>query len=124
MSVEFTHRVSSRTLENELDINRIPYWRPIRPRTRPKLQRHEDIAKLPVVATILRWIEPEKLRIPPLVDVEIGGEVITPNRCGRGQRRQEELRRCWGIGRTGTSACAGTDAASGSGSNAGPRSAP
>jgi hypothetical protein len=70
--------------ENELDINRIPYRRSVSPRTGPEFQRHQHIAKLPVVTAILRWIETEKLRIATFIDVEIRREVITANGRGSG----------------------------------------
>src|SRR5688500_8935306 len=65
-------------LEDGLNVDRIPDRRSISTGSWPEFQRHQHVAELPVVAAVTRWIKSQKFGVAPLVDIEVGGEVISP----------------------------------------------
>ena len=102
------------TLENELNIDCIPHWRPIRTHARTEPQREQHVAELSVVSTIRRRIEAEKLRSALFVDVEIRDKVIASQRRRCRKRRKEKLSRSRRIVGTRSAASARSGTSSGS----------
>jgi hypothetical protein len=68
---------ASKESKDELDVDGISHRDTIRSNSWPKPQIEQYFAKLRVVSSIGRWIEPEQLRFSLFVNIEKCGEMIS-----------------------------------------------
>src|ERR1035437_20165 len=87
---------------------RIPHRRPVPPHRRPEAHFLEHRLDFLIVVAVRRRIPTQQGRIPLLVDVEIGGELVRPDFRRNGNREDRQVRDRGRVVTPGSAACAGS----------------